>query len=122
VLRTGGTLILTVPWSARLHHLPNDYCRFTRFGLAGVVAKAGFADVRIQERGHDIAVIANKLLVVTVRLLRPTDWLSLLWTWPAALLVGPVAAAFILASHLASALALGSRDDPLGYALVASRP
>lgn len=122
VLRKGGTLILTVPWSARLHHVPNDYCRFTRFGLASIVAHAGFVDVRIEERGHDIAVLANKLLVVTVRLLRPARIGQALWSWPAALLAGPVAAAFILASHVASALALGSRDDPLGYALVASRP
>lgn len=122
VLRTGGTLILTVPWSARVHHVPHDYCRFTRFGLAAIVTSAGFADVRIEERGHDIAVVANKLLIVTIRLLRPARRLDALWTWPVALLVGPVAAAFILASHVASALALGSRDDPLGYALVASRP
>lgn len=122
VLRKGGTLILTVPWSARVHHVPHDYGRFTRFGLAGLVGKAGFAGVRIEERGHDIAVLANKLLVVTVRLLRPARTFHVMWSWPVALLVGPVATGFILASHVASALSMGSRDDPLGYALVASRP
>lgn len=43
VLRQGGSLILTVPWSARLHHLPHDYSRFTRFGLLALLETVGFS-------------------------------------------------------------------------------
>ena len=45
VLRRGGSLVLTVPWSARLHHVPHDYTRFTRFGLNLVLESAGFTGV-----------------------------------------------------------------------------
>ncbi len=121
VLRKDGSLIMTVPWSARLHHVPHDYGRFTRFGLERTMTHAGFTNIRIDKRGHDIAVLVNKLLVVTVRLLQPARKASAIWSWPLALFVGPVAAAFILASHVASALGLGSRANPLGYSLLASR-
>jgi len=81
VLRKGGTLILTVPWSARLHHLPYDYSRFTRFGLASLLESVGLIVETIEERGNDVAVIANKLLVLMIRLLRPNRWYNFLWSW-----------------------------------------
>ena len=59
VLRRGGTLILTVPWSARMHHIPYDFSRFSRFGLEANLQAAHFSEVEISERGNDIAVIAN---------------------------------------------------------------
>jgi SAM-dependent methyltransferase len=63
VLRSGGTLILTVPWSARLHHLPHDYHRFSRYALNAALEDPGFADVSVVVRGNDICAISNKLLV-----------------------------------------------------------
>ncbi len=122
VVRPGGSLVLTVPWSARLHHLPHDYSRFTRYGLAAVLGKAGFSAIRIEERGHDVAAVANKLLVITIRLLRPSRPVHALWSWPLAVLLAPVTAGFVLAAHAAFALGLGSRDDPLGYGVVAAKP
>jgi SAM-dependent methyltransferase len=119
VLRKGGTLILTVPWSARLHHTPHDYTRFTRYGLHPLLQSAGFSDIVIEERGNDIAVIANKLIVVTVRLLRPTKSINAIWTWPLAILLAPPALVSLVAAHAAMLLRLGSRDDPLGYGVVA---
>jgi len=119
VLRRGGTLILTVPWSARLHHLPHDYGRFTRFGLTALLDSAGFSGITIEERGNDIAVIANKLLVLTIRLLRPAQKLNCFWTWMLATLLLPIAVVFLGVAHIALFLKLGSRDDPLGYGLIA---
>lgn len=119
VLRRGGSLILTVPWSARLHHLPHDYHRFTRYGLEALLGSAGFSAVRIEERGNDVAVVANKLVVMTVGLLLPRRGAERLWTWPLALPVGLVALGFVLAAHLAIAWHRGSREDPLGYSVVA---
>ncbi|MDM0113953.1 class I SAM-dependent methyltransferase [Variovorax sp. J22R133] len=119
LLKTGGTLVLTVPWSARLHHLPNDYQRFTRYGLAALTERAGLDVQRIEERGNDVAVVANKIIVMLVRLVRPAGWRSAIWSWPLALLLMPGAIAFLLAAHLALHFGWGSRDDPLGYGLVA---
>lgn len=119
VLRSSGSLVLTVPWSARLHHLPHDYGRFSRYGLLALMGAAGFGNVRVEERGSDVAVVANKLIVMTIRLLHPRRWVSALWTWPLATLVAPVTACFVIAAHAALSWGLGSREDPLGYGVVA---
>lgn len=121
VLRRGGTLILTVPWAARLHHLPHDYYRFTRFGLAAALVNAGFSSLSIEERGSDVAVIANKLVVLTMRLLRPPQWRNGVWSWPLAVLLAPVTAGFLGAAHIALLFKLGSKEDPLGYGAIATK-
>ena len=119
VLRQGGTLILTVPWSARLHHLPYDYGRFTRFGLAALLNATRFTSVTIEERGSDIAVVANKLTVLLIRLLRPRRLFNCIWTWVLAVMLLPVTVVFLGAAHVALLLHIGSKDDPLGYGVVA---
>lgn len=119
VLRQEGVLILTVPWSARLHHLPYDYGRFTRFGLAALLESAGFSGVSIEERGNDITVIANKLIVLVIRLLRPRRSRDCLWTWGLAAALAPITAGFLAAAHVALFLNAGSREDPLGYGVIA---
>ena len=121
VLRPGGQLILTVPWSARRHHIPHDYHRFSKDALTRMLTESGFSQLVIRERGTDISVIANKLTVLTVRLLWPRKRINLLLTLPLALLVGSLAAGFILAAHCADALNLGSRLDPLGYFVKATK-
>jgi SAM-dependent methyltransferase len=117
VLRPGGTLLATIPFSARVHYAPYDFQRFTRFGLQHLFA--AFEQPRIDERGNDIAVIANKLIVLCARLARPSRWLPL--TLLGALIVGVVASLFLCLAHLSMMLGRGSKDDPLGYAVVANR-
>jgi SAM-dependent methyltransferase len=121
VIRRGGTLLLTVPWSARLHHLPHDYHRFTRVRLQALFKQAGFDDIEIYERGNDVGAIANKLTVLTIRLLRPSRVWHILWELPLGVLCGGLAAIFVVAAHCSVALAMGSREDPLGYFLRATR-
>jgi SAM-dependent methyltransferase len=119
VLRPGGSVVMTVPWSARLHHLPHDYARFTPYRLNDMLTSLGFGEVMVEERGNDIAVIANKLLVLTIRLLRPAQTRSVLWTWPLAAITAPFTLIFLLAAHGALMLGTGSKEDPLGYGVVA---
>jgi len=118
-LRPGGSLALTVPWSARVHHQPWDYARFTPQGLTELLSAAGFTQVTVEERGSDLAVIANKLLVLVIRMLRSEGHDSLLWRLPAAACLAPLAAGFLTAAHLSLLLGRGSKEDPLGYAAVA---
>lgn len=115
VLKPGGTLLATVPFSARVHYAPYDFHRFTKYALERMFSS--FRDVRIEERGNDIAVIANKLIVVALRMVRPSAW-SLLH-WPLLVLLLPLVLLFLLAAHLSLALKLGSKDDPLGYSIIA---
>lgn len=119
VLRQGGCVILTVPWSARIHHLPYDYSRLTRFGLAALFGSEGFTGVSIVERGNDVAVIANKVLVLLIRLLRPNRWYHLFWSWMLALALAPIVIGFLLAAHVSLFVRAGSAEDPLGYGVVA---
>lgn len=123
VLRPQGTLLLTVPWSARQHHLPHDYHRFTRERLHALFMQNGFYSVDIRERGNDIGAIANKLTVLTIRLVRPATLLGLhnLWKYPLGLLCGVLAVGFVIAAHISVALEMGSKEDPLGYFMHAKR-
>ena len=119
VLRPGGTLILTVPWSARQHHIPHDYARYSRFGLAWLLGMHGFDIVSLLPRGNDFAAIANKMLVAWLRLLRPNNPIVLFATLPTAIITAPFIAASLLIAHASMFLRLGSEEDPLGYGIEA---
>lgn len=113
VLKPGGILLATVPFSARVHYAPHDYHRFTRFRIAQMLTR--FKDVEIAERGGDLAVIANKLIVVCFRLVKPSP--ALLWRLPMALLLAPVMLSALAIAHISLFAGWGSPTDPLGYAI-----
>lgn len=117
VLKPGGKLIATVPFSARVHYAPYDYHRFSPYALAAMFRT--FTDVQIEERGNEIAVIANKLIVLTIRMLKPS--LSMLLRVPLVLLLLPLCVTFLLIAHVALALSFGSKDDCLGYSISARK-
>jgi SAM-dependent methyltransferase len=119
VLKPGGVLFATIPFAARVHHAPYDFHRFTRFRLSQLFAS--FADVQIVERGNDLAVIANKLIVLCVRLASPERKNRLLWTLPLLSLLAPFAVVALICAHLSLYLGTGSKDDPLGYGVVARK-
>jgi SAM-dependent methyltransferase len=121
VLTDGSTLLLSVPWSARRHHIPHDYHRFTKERLGQLLQTHGFTDLDIQERGNDIGAIASKLVVLTIRLLRPSSAADGIWSWPLAVLVAPMAAVMLGAAHISEAVGQGSKEDPLGYFVRARR-
>jgi SAM-dependent methyltransferase len=117
VLRPGGTLLATVPFSARVHHAPHDYHRFTSYRLAALFG--AFGSVQLAERGDDLAVIANKLIVVCMRLVRPQ--VALVWRLPIFLLLLPTVLLAFGVAHLSLWLGWGSLADPLGYGILARK-
>jgi SAM-dependent methyltransferase len=117
ILRPGGSLLVTVPFSARVHHAPQDFHRFTRYRLATMFA--GFDIITIDERGDDFAVLANKLIVICLRLVRPS--IAMVWSLPLLAVLAPMAIVGLLVAHLSLWLHLGSKADPLGYAIVATK-
>lgn len=121
VLTVGAKLVLSVPWSARRHHIPHDYYRFTPETLQRLLNAAGFTDVEIHVRGNDVGAIANKLTVLALRLVRCKPSLFALLNWPIGLLCGVLAVSFLVAAHLSLAWGLGSKDDPLGYFVCAHK-
>jgi SAM-dependent methyltransferase len=120
VLRPGGTLLLTVPFAARVHHAPHDYRRFTSFCLHRMLAD--FESVEILHRGNDYAVIANKMIVLNARLLTGGNWMSRVFAMPIAVVaLVPLAALAVFVAHISMFLDLGSKDDPLGYGCSAKK-
>jgi hypothetical protein len=113
---------MTVPWSARRHHLPYDYFRFTPEALDYLFRKHGFIDVEVIERGNDFASAFNKILCLLQGLFFPTKYKSLFLTIPIGLLILPSAIVFLIIAHISLLFRFGSKMDPLGYALIAKKP
>ncbi len=51
VLKPGGTALITVPQYNELHAEPNDFFRYTCFGLKNMCKKAGFDVIECDQRG-----------------------------------------------------------------------
>lgn len=134
VLAPGGRLLLTVPFSYRLHALPHDYHRFTPAALQGYCKAAGLEVERITPRGGIWAVIGQKLashlvlraggmqravqaagaLTYEPAAARGARWWAVPFVVPA--VVGVVAAARVLDALDPDPI------DTLGWMLVARKP
>jgi SAM-dependent methyltransferase len=119
VLRPGGTVLATIPFSARVHYTPHDFHRFTPYRLAPLFAD--FAFFEVEARGDDLAVIANKLIVISARLARPRPYIALLWRAPILLALIPLVLLALIIAHLSLGFGWGSRMDPLGYGVRAAK-
>lgn len=51
VLKPGGKIILTVPFTWEIHEKPYDFYRFTRYSLQEAFANAGFQNIDIKANG-----------------------------------------------------------------------
>jgi len=122
ILKSEGRLILSIPFSARRHHIPNDFQRFTREGLHRLLMQSGFVEIDIVERGNDLCVITNKLLVVMLGLVKPQRYWQIIFKWPIALLFFPMLLISFIVAHLSLLFKFGSKEDPLGYYVEAFRP
>lgn len=121
ILRNNGNIFLTVPWSARRHHIPHDFHRFTRERLMILFSDNGFSRIEIAERGNDIGVIANKLILLNLRLLRPKASVSSISALALGLCCLPITGLFLGLAHASEYFGFGSREDPLGYFVKAVR-
>jgi len=61
VLEPGGHLILSVPHLSMLHEVPNDYYRYTRYGLTSLLEARGFRVLQIQESGGLVSFLSHLL-------------------------------------------------------------
>jgi SAM-dependent methyltransferase len=104
VLRPGGHLVLTAPQYNSLHGEPQDFYRYTRYGLDHLARKAGFTVKLIEPIGGFLSLFA---FFTTIHCAPLRLWpINGLWQWAGWKLDG-----------------LFSRPkDCLGYILVAARP
>lgn len=61
-LRPGGRLLLVVPQLWEVHQQPNDYFRFTRYGLEWLLDQAGLTPVRLDPVGGYFTLLARRLM------------------------------------------------------------
>lgn len=66
ILKSGGYLIVTTPFLARLHEQPHDYFRFSEYGLEHVFEKQGFVSVRIQPYGGLFSFLGHQVSTLLV--------------------------------------------------------
>jgi SAM-dependent methyltransferase len=61
VLAPGGRLWLTAPQCQKLHQEPHDYYRYTRYGLAYLLEKAGLVVESIEPQGGYLTFLADAI-------------------------------------------------------------
>jgi SAM-dependent methyltransferase len=114
VLKPGGTLVITVPFLARLHEEPHDYYRYTRHGLRALLEDGSFVVEEIVETGSLFSFIGHQISVAVLGLtwhLGPLRQVAIVLN--AALVVRPA----VTIDRLVGL----SRLLPLGYVVVATR-
>jgi len=80
VLKPGGVLILSVPHLSPIHEAPNDFYRYTGYGVASLLENAGFDIVEIEGVGGVFAFLSHGLSLSffsaagAIRFTRPLVW------------------------------------------------
>lgn len=116
VLRPGGRMFFSVPFSYRYHYIPYDYYRYTPSSLKSLCERAGFSDVAIRPQGTDITVACHKVISVFFRLAREKrNFFSRLLGILLCLIFLPLLVLVHLTGWLSLVFDIGSGDDTLGY-------
>lgn len=61
ILKPGAVVVVTVPHLSRLHDLPHDYYRYTRYGLVYLFEKVGFQIEKLVERGGLFSFLGHQI-------------------------------------------------------------
>jgi len=66
VLKNKGILFLTTPFAWDEHEQPNDYCRYTSFGIKHLLEHNGFKIIIYEKTGH-FTVVISQLVILYLR-------------------------------------------------------
>lgn len=61
ILKPNAILILSVPHLSRIHDAPNDYYRFTEFGISKLLERSGFHLIRLTKTGGLFSFIGHQM-------------------------------------------------------------
>ncbi len=87
-LAPGGRLLVAAPHEWEVHQAPHDYFRYTRYGLAHLLEKAGYEVLELRAAGGYFRLLARRLLN---GLQFFSKGMRRLWFIPAAVLLVPPA-------------------------------
>jgi SAM-dependent methyltransferase len=87
-LAPGGLLLVAAPHEWEVHQAPHDYFRYTRYGLAYLLERAGFEVREMRPAGGYFRLLARRLLNGLQFFTGGARWLLFL---PAAILLAPPA-------------------------------
>jgi SAM-dependent methyltransferase len=62
VMKNGGYLYMTVPQEWCLHYEPNDYFRFTKYGIRYLLEKNSFEVLTIERIGGVFSLVSQRLI------------------------------------------------------------
>lgn len=113
VLRPGGTLYLVAPQSWRLHEVPQDFLRFTKYGLAYLLDQAGFTVVGIRAIGGAFWNLGLRSLLLLTHFKG--------FMIPLAVLLAPILGVLVPLLCFYLDRLDREREDTLGYAVVATK-
>lgn len=116
VLKPGGKLLLTVPFVWDEHEQPNDYARYSSFGLRALLEKQGIKIIQHKKIGADASILFQ---LINAYLFKITQ------DWPRVfiLLLTATVMAFINVSGVLATLVLPKNPDLyLDHAVLAEKP
>jgi len=122
VLKDSGVLYLTAPMCWHIHYEPDDYYRFTKYGLEYLLQKSGFKIMTIERMGGFFSYVTVRLIDIFVtRLFFP--FLSIFGIKRgryriAAILTMPLSILFSLVSIILDIL---EPNDAYGWAVLAKK-
>ncbi|MCG8431853.1 MAG: class I SAM-dependent methyltransferase [Candidatus Omnitrophica bacterium] len=120
VLKPGGYIYVSVPQSWGLHYEPDDYWRFTRYGIATLLESQGFSISAIERVGGVFSLIGTRF--IDVAWMTATRCFSFLGKRPsertATLLCLPGVCFFYLAAVLLDRI---DGHDALGWGVLAQK-
>jgi len=125
VLKSGGTLYLTVPMAHHEHQVPYDFFRYTSYGLDSICRKAGFTSVQVTAFGGTFTRFAYE--VSRVLSVFPSAGFRKGPYQLKGILCLPIRALLFLPTRLLQLLLIAmdgldrKRDYPLGWGLVARK-
>lgn len=62
VMKPAATLLLVAPQEWEIHQAPNDFFRFTRYGIQHILESAGFTQIDIKPVGGYFRLLSHRLL------------------------------------------------------------
>ncbi len=80
ILKKKGKLVCSVPHLSRLHEVPHDYFRYTKYGIRSLFEHAGFKVISIIPRGGLFSFLGHQLSTIllcltwNIPLLRSVSW------------------------------------------------